>query len=411
MIKKDTKRRVVVTGLGVVSSLGIGWEEFWKNLLAGKSGISEISLFDHSMYDRHLAGEVRNFKAEDFLLKKRIQFLGRSSQMAIAAVKLSLKDAELTVKNLQKLKFGFSLGTTMGESRVIEDIIKGYIKSKGRKAKPILTLQYPANVIGINVLNELKLKGKLTIFANACAAGNYAVAHSFDLIRSGRADVMLAGGADSLSRIAFTGFGRLFAMAPEKCQPFDKNRKGMLVGEGSGILVLESLEHARKRKANIYAEVLGYGMSSDAHHMTNPKEDGVVKAIQKALKNSGVNPDQVDYISAHGTGTKENDKAEAGAINRVFGKRGGSVPVSSIKSMLGHTMGAASAFESIACCLALKHQTIPPTINFSTPDPECKINCVPNKNVKSKLKIVLNNSQAFGGNNAVLILRGINFER
>ena len=224
------------------------------------------------------------------------------------------------------------------------------------------------------------------------------------LFRS-KADVMIAGGVDAFSKIAFTGFNRLLAMAPEKCQPFDKNRKGMMLGEGSGMMVLETLESAIKRKAFVYAEVLGYGLSCDAADMTASHWDVIKKATQKALRNSDVRADQVDYISAHGTGTIENDRVECRAIEAVFGKRSKEIPISSIKSMLGHTLGAAAAIEAIACCLAIKEQKLPPTVNFETRDPECDIDCVPNKARKHKVKVALNNSQAFGGNNASVVFR------
>lgn len=216
---------------------------------------------------------------------------------------------------------------------------------------------------------------------------------------------MMAGGADPFSRIAFTGFNRLFAVAPEKCQPFDRNRKGMMVGEGAGVLFLESSDSAKKRKADIYAEIAGYALSCDAHHMTAPSAEGITQVIRKAMKNSGIDADEVDYISAHGTGTLANDKAECAAAREVFTERCKKIPMSSIKSMLGHTMGAASAIEAIACCLAIKESIVPPTINYEIPDPECDIDCVPNKARKQPVKVALNNSLAFGGNNACLVVR------
>ncbi len=400
-------RRVVVTGLGVVSSLGIGWQEFWKNLLAGKSGISKITAFDTSQYDRHYGGEVKNFDPTKFMSKGRAATIGRSSQLAIAASKLALKDARLNQKKISNLKIGTCLGTTMGEGRIIEGIVEGYVRKDKVSVENILALSYPANSIIFNLAAELKIHGRNILFVNACAAGNYAVGYASDLIRSGRADYMLAGGVDSLSRIAFTGFGRIFAMAPERCQPFDKNRQGMIVGEGGAIILLESLENARKRKAPIYAEILGYGMSCDAYSMTEPSVKGIVKAFQKSLENSRVDTNQIDYISAHGTGTIENDEAECRAYKKIFGRGLQKIPISSIKSMIGHTMGAASAFETIACCLAIKDNKIPPTINYERNDPQCEIDCVPNKGRKHNIRIAFNNSQAFGGNNACLVLKRI----
>jgi 3-oxoacyl-[acyl-carrier-protein] synthase II len=402
---KDNQRRVVVTGLGVISSLGIGWEEFWKNLIAGKSGISKITLFDTSKYDRHYGGEVKNFDPTQFMDRRRAQSIGRASQMAIAAAKLALKDARISIQNVKKSKVVVSIGTTMGEIDILEEF--NDFEVNGKKFRKSLFLGYPAGTLASAVTKEFGIKNRSMVFSTACAAGNYAVGYAYDQIMSGKMEMGIVGGADALSRITFTGFGRLFAMAPEKCQPFDKNRQGMIVGEGSGILILESLENAKKRNAKIYAEILGYGMSCDAFDMTNPSVNGIEKVIIKTLGNSNISPADIDYISAHGTGTKENDQAECQAMHGVFSKRADKIPMSSIKSMLGHTMGAAAAFESIACCLAVRYGQIPPTVNFQHKDPECNINCVPNKSMKKNVNVVLNNSQAFGGNNACILFRSI----
>ena len=404
--KESDSKRVVITGLGVVSSLGIGWKDFWKSLLAGKSGISKIESFDTSSYDRHYGGEVKNFDPSKFISKRKIPRMGRASQMAVAASKLAIKDAGLDLKSLPKENMGVCLGTTMGEPQILENLyIKSLKKSDSLKINNISALTYPSNSISLNLAHELKLQGHNIVFGNACSASNYAVGYSFDLIKSGSLDLMLAGGVDALSQIAFTGFQRLLAMAPRKCQPFDKNRKGMIPGEGAGILVLESLESAKRRNANIYAEVLGYGLSCDAYSMTASAYEQILKAGQKALKDSGISPREVDYISAHGTGTPENDKAEAQAIKTIFKERSNKIPVSSIKSMLGHTMGDAAALEAVSCCLSIKNGKIPPTINFKTKDSECDIDCVPNRTRRCQVKIALNNSQAFGGNNAVVVFR------
>jgi len=264
---------------------------------------------------------------------------------------------------------------------------------------------YPANMISVSMANYFNIKGQNIIIGNACAAGNFAIGHSFDLIRQGVADYMLTGGVDVLSRIAFSGFGRLYAMSKDKCQPFDKNRKGMMLGEGAGVLILESLENALARGAKIYAEVLGYGVSCDANHMTHPLVRGVEQAVRKSLRDSHVDISDVDYISAHGTGTTENDKAECQIFHNIFGERLKRIPVSSVKSMLGHSMGAASALEAIVCCLTIDQARIPPTINYEEKDPECDIDCVPNVSREHPVKIALNNSQAFGGNNGCVVFR------
>jgi 3-oxoacyl-[acyl-carrier-protein] synthase II len=402
----DPARRVVVTGLGVVSSLGIGWQEFWKNLLAGKSGISKITAFDTTQYDRHYGGEVKNFDPTQFISKKRAATIGRSSQMAIAASKLALDDAKLKLNPEIAEKTAVCIGMTMAEMQLLENFHDIQLSKMNKKVYQYFSSIFPSNSVTSNVAIEFKIKGVNRAFATACAAGNYSIGNVYDMIRSGKVDYGLAGGSDSLSRVVYTGFDRLLTIAPEKCQPFDKNRKGMIPGEGAGMVLLESLETARKRQAPIYAEVLGYGLSCDAYDMSEPKVEGVIKALSKALKNSKIQTEDVDYISAHGTGTVENDEAECKAINRVFGKKTKDIPVSAIKSMLGHAMGASSAFGAIVCCLAVKNGRVPPTINHEQDDPKCSIDCVPeNVGRKHRVKIALNNSQAFGGTNACVGFR------
>ncbi|MCU0665693.1 MAG: beta-ketoacyl-[acyl-carrier-protein] synthase family protein [Candidatus Omnitrophica bacterium] len=398
-------QRVVVTGIGVITSIGTGKDDFWKNLLAGKSGISPVGSFDTSVYPTHNGGEIKNFQAEEFIHKKKIPSLGRASCLAIAASKLALKDAKLDLTEVDREKAGVILGTTMGESQILEILNHAWVKNGEQAIDPRLVPMYPANVLSVNVGIAFKIRGVNLVIPTACAAGNYAIGYSYDLIRNGKAKVMLAGGVDAFSRIAFTGFNRLYSVAPEKCQPFDKNRKGMMVGEGAGILILESLDSALSRKANIYAEVSGYGLSCDAFHMTAPEANGIAMAIEKAIRDAGIKKEDVDYVSAHGTATPANDKTECAALRKVFGDRIKDVPVSSIKSMLGHTMGAASGIEAITCCLVIRDGMIPPTINYQTPDPECEIDCVPNISRKKKVSVVLNNSSAFGGNNACVVVK------
>jgi 3-oxoacyl-[acyl-carrier-protein] synthase II len=299
---------------------------------------------------------------------------------------------------------GVIIGTTMADAQRIEEMDKIWVELSEKDIDSKLISQYPGNVLASNVGFALNLRGPNISIPTACSAGNYSIGYSYDLIKRGRVDYMLVGGSDPFSRIAFTGFNRLFAVAPEKCQPFDKNRKGMMVGEGAGVLLLESLDSALDRRANIYAEILGYALSCDAHHMTAPSTSSIVSVIKRAVKNANIEPKDVDYISAHGTGTPANDKAECGAVKEVFGEMYKKIPISSIKSMLGHTMGAASALETIACCFAIKHGIVPPTINYETLDPECDIDCVPNQARKKNVGIALNNSLAFGGNDACLVV-------
>lgn len=294
------------------------------------------------------------------------------------------------------------MGTTSGEPLFVE--YYNDAKKAGKEPAPEVFGQYPCHVIPAHVAIEFDLTGPAIMIPNACAAGNYAVGYGFDMIRAGRVDMMLAGGADAFSRIPYMGFARLGAIAPERCQPFDKNRKGMVPGEGAGVMVLEPLDSAISRGATIYAEVLGYGASCDSHHMTaaHPQADGAIRAMSAALAQSGLATGDVDYISAHGTGTPTNDRIESLAVRTLFGERAPHVPMSSIKSMLGHTMGAASAIEALACALALHTGWIPPTINHEEPDPDCGLDIVPNQARKTDPKVALNNAYAFGGNNASL---------
>lgn len=398
-------KRIVISGIGVVSSIGIGRDAFWDALIKGTSGISTISSFDTSVFSTHKGGEIKDFKPEQFIDAQKINETGRASYLAMAAGKLAYEDARLSVNMCEPERFGICFGTTMTETRVLEELNAVWVKTGAMSIDPALVPRYPAYVLASNIAFMLGLKGPNYTIPTACAAGNYAIGYAYDLIRNGEADIMLAGGADAFSRLAFIGFNRLLAVAPDRVQPFDKNRKGMMVAEGAGVVVLESLESAKARKAPIYAEICGYGLSCDAHHMTAPEHNGIARAIENALRESNVRPEEVDYFNAHGTGTPANDREESFAIKKVFGEHTKKLAVSSIKSMLGHTMGAASAIETIACCMSLTHDVIPPTINYETPDPECDIDCVPNVCRKQKVNIALNSSSAFGGNNACLVLR------
>lgn len=386
--------------MGVVSSVGIGKEDFWRSIVAGASGISEVERFDTSSFPVHRAGEIKNFRAEDFMSEDAACSMGRASQLTTAAVKLALEDGVVDTGGIDPEDVGVVIGTTMGEVPSLE-VMDRYWLSKGEDDVYRSSVEkYPVNNMSDNSGYFFRFTGDNWVIPTACAAGNYSIGYSFDLIRTGRRGMMLAGGADPLSKLAFMGFNRLFAMAPEKCQPFDKNRKGMMLGEGSGVLLLESLENAENRGAKIYAEILGYGLSCDAFNMTIPSEKGVAKVMEKAIKNSGIEKKDVGYISAHGTGTGLNDKTESAAIKDVFKELAAGIPVSSIKSMLGHTMGAASALEAVSCCLAIRDGVVPATMNYETPDPECDLDYVANKARMKDVKVALNNSFAFGGNNA-----------
>jgi 3-oxoacyl-[acyl-carrier-protein] synthase II len=399
-------RRVVITGIGVISPVGTGKTAFWTALLAGKSGIGPVTAFDSSNFAAHIGAEVRDFDASCYVKKQQPDRMGRASQMAIGATRLAIADSGLEFDAIPRRRVGVSMGTTSGEPLFVEDYNDAKMQGGEEAVPPGCLALYPCHVIPAHVAIEFDLRGPSVMIPTACAAGNYAIGYGYDLIRTGRADLMLAGGADAFSRIPYLGFARLGAIAPERCQPFDKNRKGMVPGEGSGMLVLEPLDAAVARGAKIYAEVLGYGVSCDAHHMTaaHPQADGAIRAMSAAMKDSGVGIGDIDYISAHGTGTPTNDRIESLAVRTLFAEYATKVPMSSIKSMLGHTMGAASAIEAAACALALDTGWIPPTINHEEPDPDCGLDIVPNEARLTNPQVVLNNAYAFGGNNASLCL-------
>ncbi len=400
-------KRIVITGVGVISPIGNKNDVFWDALISGTSGVSEITAFDTSVFKVHRGCFVKDFNYSDYISSGSDREIGKGSQFAIAAAKLAIDDSKVGLDNIDPERTGVSIGTTAGEIQILEKV--NYIRfEKGEESvDPVLFQRHPCVNMPSNISIEFGLKGPSTIIPTACAAGNYAIGYACDLIKLGRADVMLAGGSDPFSKVAFVGFSRLNAIAPEICQPFDKDRKGLLVGEGAGMLLLESLEGALARNANIYAEILGYGLSCDGYHITipHPEGNGVTSAMKKALKSARIKPEDVQYVSAHGTGTVANDKAETISIKRVFGEHAKKLAISSIKSMIGHTMGAASAIEAIACALAIKESVVPPTINYETKDPECDLDFVPNVKREMQVDIAMNNAYAFGGNNSSLILK------
>jgi len=404
----NTSRRVVITGLGAVSSIGIGCCNFWRSLISGKSGVSKVTSFDTSSFNTHIGAEIRNFKPEKHLEWWRLGKWGRATQFAMVATKEAINNAKLDLWKFSNEKAGVVVGTTMGESQILEEIDRQWVKSGEQVVNTDLITLYPGDVLSQNISFKFALKGPSLTIPTACSAGNYAIGYAFDQIKMGRRNIMIAGSTDAFSRVAFTGFNRLFATAKERCSPFDKNRDGMVVGEGAGMMILEDIDFAVSRGAKIHAEILGYGLSCDAIHMTAPSINGIKRVMINAMKEAGIGAHDVDYICAHGTGTGPNDRVESGAIKDIFSDRCQKIPVSSIKSMLGHTMGAASALEAIACVLALTNNIVPPTINYETTDPECDIDCVPNISRKCDLNVILNNSYAFGGNNACLVLKKIN---
>jgi 3-oxoacyl-[acyl-carrier-protein] synthase II len=350
---------------------------------------------------------VKAFHAADYLVHLDPASMGRASQFATAAARLALADARLDISAVDPERAGVSMGTTSGEPHAVERFDDHVVEATLDHVGPEFIASYPCHVIPACVAGEVGFAGINMTIPTACAAGNYAIAYAFDALRAGRAEVMLAGGADAFSRITYTGFARLGAIAPDICRPFDRHRKGMIPGEGAAVLVLEPLSRARARGARVYAEVAGYGLSCDAHHITaaHPEGDGAARAMAKALAHCGMLTDAVSYISAHGTGTPTNDQRETVAVKRVFQEAAYRIPISSIKSMLGHTMGAASAIEAAACALAILHDRIPPTMHLEVPDPECDLDYVPNAAREHTVHVAMNNAYAFGGNNSSVILK------
>jgi 3-oxoacyl-[acyl-carrier-protein] synthase II len=399
-------RRVVVTGLGLVTPLGTGRETFWARLLAGDCAAGEVRAFDTSDYRVHRGCEVPEFDFATIVGRPAPRGMGRAAQFAVAATALALADGGLAPAAVDARRIGVSIGTTCGEIQILEARDDAVMAGDTAADAGDWLAHHPACAIPASVGHWFGFAGPNVIIPTACAAGNFSIGWAIDMVRSGRADAMMAGGTDPFSRVAFTGFARLGSVAPNVCQPFDRNRRGILVGEGAGIVLVEALPHAVARGARIYAELLGVGLTSDARHMTAPdaEGDGIARAMIAALEAAGIDGADVDYVCAHGTGTPINDLVETKAIRRVLGRRAEAVPVSSIKSMLGHTMGAASAIETIACALALADGVLPPTINYETPDPACDLDYVPNRCRPHRLRVALNNALAFGGVNSCLAL-------
>lgn len=400
-------KRIVVTGTGVISSIGIGTGEFWRALIKGESGISKIESFDTAQFRSCYGAEVKDFQAADYIDKGKLTKMGTASIYSIAAAKMALEESGLDLDSIDRYRAGISLGTTMGEIALEEKASSDWVAGGIENVSPSDLYLYPSGNIPLNLARELGIYGPNMIIPTACAAGNYAIGHAFELLQSGQVDMMLAGGVDPFSRVAFTGFDRLLSVAPELCSPFDLNRKGIIVGEGAGLLVLETLESAEKRDAPICAELLGYGLSCDAYKMTapHPKGLGGINAVTKALKSAGIAAEEIGYISAHGTGTPENDRVETLIIKEVFGRNAYKTPMSSIKSMIGHSMGAASAIEAVTCCCAVRDDIIPPTMNYSEEDPRCDLDYVTNRAREHKVNIALSNAFAFGGNNASILIK------
>ena len=410
------KKRVVITGLGVVSPIGNSKELFWQSLCAGRSGVSRISSFDASCFTSRIAGEIRDFDATPYMSLKDIKRSDRFTQFAVAAACMSVDDAKIDLTGIDPYRAGSIIGSGIGGIHTIEREHQVLLNKGPSRVSPFFIPMLIVNMASGMVAIRLGLKGPNSCSVTACASSNHSIGEAFRVIQNGYADIMLAGGSEAaISPMAVSGFCAAKALSTmndspqEASRPFDKHRNGFVMSEGSGIVLLEEYEHAKKRGAYIYAEVAGYGMSCDAYHMTAPDPDGkgAIRCMQEALKDAGVNPEDVDYINAHGTSTMLNDAMETKAIKAVLGCHAKNVAISSTKSMTGHLLGAAGGIELAATALTIEKGIIVPTINYKYPDPDCDLDYVPNEARQKKVDIAISNSLGFGGHNATIVIKKI----
>jgi 3-oxoacyl-[acyl-carrier-protein] synthase II len=407
-----TKRRVVVTGIGMISPLGVGNDATWQGLVDGRSGVGKITKFDASAYPCQIAGEVKGFKPEDFIEKKEIKKSDTFIHYAIAASQMAVDDAKLEMSKEDGDRVGVIIGSGIGGLPLMEEMHLKMIERGPTRISPFFIPGLIVNLAAGQVSIRFNARGPSSAPATACATGAHAIGDAFKVLQRDEADVMFAGGSEAvICGLAVGGFSAMRALSlrndePERAsRPWDLNRDGFVIGEGAGVLILEERERAIARRAQIYCELTGYGMSSDAYHITSPSEDGggMMRVMQRALKDAGLQPSDIQYINAHGTSTPVGDKIETLAIKRVFGDQSHKVAVSSTKSMTGHLLGAAGGLESAIAALTVKHGIIPPTINYEVPDPECDLDYVPNKARRQRVNHVMSNSFGFGGTNATLI--------
>jgi len=408
------KRRVVITGVGLVSPLGVGTEPSWAGLLAGRSGLADITLFDASRHSTRFAAEVKGFDPLNWVEKKDVKKMDRFIQFAVAAADFALADSGLKIDAAEADMIGVYIGSGIGGFATIEREHETLMKEGPRRISPFFIPAAIVNLASGWVSIRTGAKGPNSATCTACTTSAHAVGDSFRLIQRGDADAMIAGGSEAaITPLGVGGFSAMRALSTRNddpahaSRPFDKERDGFVIGEGSGIVILEELEHARRRGAPIYCEIVGYGMSSDAYHISAPSEDGdgAMRVMNRTLKDAGVAPSVVDYVNVHGTSTPQGDKVEVVALKRVFGNHARRFAISSTKSMTGHLLGAAGGLEAGITALALKTQMLPPTINYQHPDPDCDLDCVPNTARKADVRYALSNSFGFGGTNGALLFR------
>jgi len=408
------KRRVVITGLGALTPIGNNLEEFWQGLLEGKSGANLITKFDASGFATQFACEVKNFNLEDYLDKKEARRMDVFTQYAIATAQMALEDSGLNLEKEDPTKIGVIYGSGIGGMSVFEKQHKEFIKGGVRRVSPFFVPMMISDIAAGQISIKWGLKGPNYATTSACATSSHAIADAFILIQRGSADVFVTGGSEaSITPMAIAGFNAARALSTWNdrysvaSRPFDKERNGFVMGEGAGTLILEELEHARARGAKIYAEIVGVGLTGDAYHITAPAPggEGASRSMSEALRDAQVNPENIDYINAHGTSTQLNDKNETEAVKRVFGEHAYKLIMSSTKSMTGHLLGAAGAVEAIASILAIYNSVIPPTINLDEPSPECDLNYCPNSPVDRVVNYAISNTFGFGGHNASILFK------
>ncbi|MBI5167233.1 MAG: beta-ketoacyl-ACP synthase II [candidate division NC10 bacterium] len=407
-------RRVVVTGLGAVTPIGIGVAAFWEGLLSGQSGIDRITRFDTSNLECQIAGEVKGFDPLAYMDRKEVKRVDVFIQYAMAAALMAVEDARLEIDDKNRHRVGIFIGTGMGGIPCLEEQHKVLLERGPGRLSPFFIPSIITNMASGQISMRLGAKGPNSCVSTACATGNHAIGDSFKIIQRGDADVMIAGGAEAvITPLTVGGFCAMKALSnrnhePKKAsRPFDMQRDGFVMGEGAGIVILEALDYALARGAPIYAEIVGYGMSADAHHITAPapEGEGAARSMQAALDDARLRPEDIDYINAHGTSTPSGDVCETMAIKKVFGEHAYRLTISSNKSMIGHLLGAAGGAEAVATILTVRNGIIPPTINYEFPDPECDLDYVPNQARKGEVRAALNNSFGFGGTNATLAIR------
>lgn len=407
-------KRVVITGIGVISPVGVGKENFWNSIKEGKSGVDLITRFDTQDYPVKIAAEVKDFDAAEYMDKKDAKRMDRFTQYAVAASKLAIEDSKLDITNVDNDKFGVILGSGVGGLETFEEQHEKLLNKGPKRVSPFFIPMMIGNMAAGQVSILFGAKGANETIVTACASATNAIGDSFKIIQRGDADIIITGGAEaSITPIALAGFSSMKALSSNNenpqgaSRPFDKNRDGFVMGEGAGILILEELEHALNRGAYIYAEVGGYGMSSDAYHMTAPAEngEGAYRAMKMAVDDAKASYDKIDYINAHGTSTEYNDKFETSAIKTLFKEHAYKLKVNSTKSMTGHLLGAAGGIEGCVCALSIDNDFIPPTINYETKDENCDLDYVPNKGISHKVDYALSNSLGFGGHNATILFK------